>query len=104
MPDLAWLPGAPFPPGGFQYRQPETGWAVPNQMLPLDMVIGQVMQHRMNNPQIHRSIDYPDVYRDVLNYNAVRLSYDAKYFLNGPLAQPVMMMAEAPPRPCCGGR
>lgn len=104
MPDLAWLPGAPYPPGGYQYRQPETAWAVPSQMLPLDMVIGQVIRHRLNNPQIHRSVEWSDVYQDVLIYNAVRLNYDPKYFLNGPLAAPVAQQASAPPRACCGGR
>lgn len=64
-----------FPPGGFQFCQPETGWCAPDWRS-FDTVVRELMAHRIGNPHLiaqhNWSTDYDTVANQVDEYNAIR--------------------------------
>ena len=42
-----------FPPGGWQFHQPQTGWSAPlPKASTFDQTVRQIISHRMNNPAV----------------------------------------------------
>lgn len=72
-----------FPPGGWQFRQPQTGWSAPN---PISNTFDQqkinIIKHRSANPAIcvrHKlSTDPATVGDELENFNRLRLGLPAK--------------------------
>lgn len=65
-----------FPPGGFQFLQPETGWNAPENSS-FDVVVTKLIEHRNANrfitQQHNLSTDYETVANEVDAYNAQRM-------------------------------
>jgi hypothetical protein len=55
-----------FPPGGFQFLQPETGWQAPAWMS-FDVLVTAVIQHRKANPALVAKHNWPMDYTSVAN-------------------------------------
>jgi hypothetical protein len=64
-----------FPPLGFQFLQPQTGWSAPANSS-FDVVVRSLIDHRIANPfvtkQHNLSIDYDTVAQEVDEFNAAR--------------------------------
>lgn len=62
-----------FPPGGFKFLQPETGWSAP-EWQSFDVVVRALIDHRKANPALAKknqwSLDYDTVANEVDAYNA----------------------------------
>lgn len=71
-----------FPPGSFQFCQPETGWCAPTWRS-FDTVVRELIAHRNGNPHLIAkhgwATDYDTVANEVDEYNAVRCR-NAGYF------------------------
>lgn len=61
-----------FPPGGWVYYQPETGWSAP-QWLPFNAVVQAIVSHRSANPQHKFSTDSRVVEMELDAYTCARL-------------------------------
>lgn len=61
-----------FPPGGFRFRQPETGWEPPRH-LSFDDTVKQIIKHRLQNPQHKLATDRVTVETELENYTTARL-------------------------------
>jgi hypothetical protein len=67
-----------FPNGGWQFRQPQTGWAAPTPIGSThDQTVILIIKHRLMNPAIvgrHKlSTDPKVVSEELLNFNRIRL-------------------------------
>jgi hypothetical protein len=67
-----------IPPGGWQFRQPQTNWQAPTPISStFDQTVVLIIQHRMKNPAVvarHRlSVDRGAVSNELLEFNRVRL-------------------------------
>lgn len=64
-----------FPPGGFTFTEPATGWEAP-AWRSFDTVVRDLIAHRLGNPHLvakhHWSTDYDTVANEVDEYNAIR--------------------------------
>lgn len=65
-----------FPPGGFTYTQPETGFKT-SKMAPFETCVAEVLAHRVANklPRSTRA----EVNEDIQEFTCQRLGYDAAY-------------------------
>ena len=66
------------PNGGWQFRQPQTGWSAPSPVGSThDQTVTQIIQHRSKNPAIrlkhNLSLDREVVSEELMNFNRLRL-------------------------------
>lgn len=61
-----------FPPGGFIFRQPQTGWEAPRH-LSFDATVKEIIRHRINNPQHKLPVDRATVEAELENFTIARL-------------------------------
>ena len=77
-----------WPPGGWQYYQPETGWPAPSPMVfTFDQQVSNIMAMRKQNPRFKLATDYLSAARDLENYTGARIGYLKKYWDGGDDAQ-----------------
>lgn len=67
-----------IPSGGWQFRQPQTGWTAPTPIAStFDQTVTQIVQHRVKNPAIvlkhNLSTDPNAVGEELMNFNRLRL-------------------------------
>lgn len=63
-----------FPPGGWIFRQPETGWQVPNPMNhSFDETVRIIADHRLQNPRFNLSTSFDQVASDLESQTCARL-------------------------------
>jgi hypothetical protein len=69
-----------FPPGGWVFRQPETGWSAP---LPMSdsfaTTVKRIEQHRLANPGSPLPIDAVSISADLDAFTCARLGNDPSY-------------------------
>lgn len=74
-----------FPPGGWQYLQPETNWQLPNPMShSFDAAVNDIIAHRRNNPRFSLKTDYDSVAGDLEIYTIQRLKFDPNWVMTTP--------------------
>lgn len=61
-----------FPPGGFKFLQPETGWQAPANMS-FDSTVQSIIAHRRANPRFNLPTDYETVATELDAYTSARL-------------------------------
>lgn len=67
-----------FPPGGWQYLQPETGWkARPGATF--DEVVRELAAHRAANPRFNLSTDLDEIATELNHYTCLRIAYNPEY-------------------------
>lgn len=71
-----------FPPGGWQYIHPGTGWVAPNH-LSLTQLARKVVSYRQNNPQLQASTDLSTVMDEIDTYNCNRIGWDDQWCSGG---------------------
>lgn len=72
-----------FPPGGWQYRQPETGWAAPSPMAStFDQTVTQILKHRWANSHLNLSNKQDEIAAELDAYTCARLGNDPEYCTN----------------------
>lgn len=63
-----------FPPGGWQYYQPQTGWALPTPISStFDQSVVLIIKHRQKNPQFNLPQDSLTVAAELEAFNRARL-------------------------------
>lgn len=99
-----------FPPGGWKFFQPQTGWSAPTPVSStFEQTAELIIKHRKMNPaatQQHQlSTDYNDVCDELENYTRKRLGLPPMGGGGLPLTQPpgTVTRAKRSGR-CCGGR
>lgn len=76
-----------FPPGGFQFFQPQTRWKAPYPMADtFDATVRKIIAHRQLNPQHKLSLDYDVVARELEVFNCTRIGGDG-HWCDGEYAQ-----------------
>ncbi len=80
-----------FPPGGFPFYQPETGWSA-SQHIGFDAVVSEIIAHRRANPRFNLSTDKSAVEAELERYTDARLQSipgGEQYLIAGaPMAPP----------------
>lgn len=61
-----------FPPGGFTFHEPATGWTAP-EWLSFDATVDRIIQHRQGNPRHKLSTDRTTVEWELESFNVKRL-------------------------------
>lgn len=91
-----------FPPGGWQFYQPQTGWKIPTPtgqsfVKSVDLII----QHRLNNPALGLSTDVIAVSDELDRFTCLRLENDPIFVIS---SEPVTPKQYVEPRRCrtCG--
>lgn len=77
-----------FPPGGFKFIQPETGWSAPDWQS-FDVVVRALIEHRKANPALAKknnwSLNYATVADEVDSYNtAICMAHGWTQFIASP--------------------
>lgn len=71
-----------FPPGGWIFRQPETGWTAPMPMSDsFNATVDKIIKHREANPVHNLPTARAEVERELENFTAMRFNYDPKIVL-----------------------
>lgn len=70
-----------WPPGGWQFLEPATGWNAP-QGLTFDQVVTAIIKHRMANKQHRLSTDYDVVAQQLDDYTCARLKNHSSWCSN----------------------
>lgn len=82
-----------FPPRGWEFYQPETGWRIPDPMIGgFSENVWKIIKHRKNNLAIPLATDYESVSWELDNFTAHRLNNNPKWVTGGsytPPPQPV---------------
>lgn len=74
-----------FPPGGWTYIQPETGWSPPNPTCDtFQATCLRIQAHRRANASIGASLDLDEIAADLENFTGRRLNYDPRVWFNEP--------------------
>lgn len=69
-----------FPPGGWIYFQPETGWSAPMPMADnFQQTVNRIIQHRMANPRFKLSTDYSTVAEQLEIYTCTRIGFNPSW-------------------------
>lgn len=69
-----------FPPGGWQYFEPQTGWRAPKPMeSSFDVTVAQITAHRQQNPRFNLGLSYGEVSNDLETFTCQRLNWDSRY-------------------------
>lgn len=69
-----------FPPGGWVYVQPETGWKAPRPKIDsFSETVKKTINHRRNNPGKGMNTDAYAVERDLDDFTCHRLDNDPKW-------------------------
>lgn len=67
-----------FPPGGWQFYQPQTGWSAPTPISStFDQTVVLIIKHRQKNPQLGLAVDPFLVATELEFYNRSRLGLPA---------------------------
>jgi hypothetical protein len=61
-----------FPPGGFEFYQPETGWS-PTKYLGFDATVDEIIKHRAANPRFNLPTDRRTVEQQLDDFTTLRL-------------------------------
>lgn len=67
-----------WPPGGWQFLEPATGWRAPAG-LTFDQTVNAIIKHRLANRQHRLSTDYDMVAQQLDDYTCARLKNDPYY-------------------------
>ncbi len=66
-----------FPPGGYIFFQPETGWSAPNPMSDnFDQTVERISEHRSKNPRFNLALDYDLIAEELDLFTCKRLKFD----------------------------
>lgn len=69
-----------WPPGGWQFFQPETNWGAPSPMVYTFMQqVSNIQAMRKQNPRFHLATDFLTVARELESYTCRRLENHPKY-------------------------
>jgi hypothetical protein len=69
-----------FPPGGWQFFQPETGWSAPFPLADgFDKTVSRIINHRLANPRFPFATDYNTVADQLDKFTCHRLKFDPHY-------------------------
>lgn len=88
-----------FPPGGYQYFQPQTGWSA-RPGATFDEVVRELIHHRMANPRFNLSTDFDTVANELDEFTCIRLAFNPNYCTHGN-APPFLSVP--PPQPQSAG-
>jgi Mb-OB3b family methanobactin precursor len=76
------------PPGGFQFRQPQTGWTAPTPLgSTFDQTVELIIRHRLNNPRFNLSTDWEEVSQELETFTCARLGNDPHWCMGSSIAQ-----------------
>lgn len=84
-----------WPPGGWQYKEPVSGWAAPNG-LTFDGLVRKVIEHRLGNPRYGLSTEWEAVSWDIQLQNAQRIHFHPDYW-DADLAKKKLKVSPLPP-------
>jgi len=63
-----------FPPGGWQYFQPETGWQIKRPMeAAFPVAVDMIVKHRRANPVLAATATHEQAYEDLIAFTRTRL-------------------------------
>lgn len=87
------------PPGGWMYRQPETGWEIPDPLAgDINDNARKIMRHREANPRFKFSTEFDDCKAELIATTCVRLRWDVKWcHPGGPMLEKKVL--SRPPHP-----
>ena len=99
-----------FPPGGWKFFQPETGWwaPAPNETS-FDRTAVQIYNHRQLNKSFQFSLDLDSIEWELENFTALRLKHNPRYVSSYDPETQTAQIANAPRRKTrgcgsCGSR
>lgn len=73
-----------FPPNGWTFRQPETGWTAPTPMSDsFDQTVNKIIAHRRQNPRFNLLTDFDSVASDLEIHTCARLGNDPNWCTQG---------------------
>ena len=79
-----------FPPGGWIFRQPETGWSAPLPMSDsFSATVKRIAEHRQANPGFPLPTDSVSISADLDGFTCARLNNDPQYCESVPDGQPI---------------
>lgn len=67
-----------FPPGGFQWLEPQTQWSAPPG-LTFDQVVDALIAHRKANPRFNLTTDRAEVEKAVDSFQCIRIANNPEY-------------------------
>lgn len=88
-----------WPPGGFSYFQPQTGWSAPPG-LTFEQVVTEIIKHRKANPRFPLPTDFDTVAEELDEYTCLRIGGDPNYVAS---MGTIPKGASLPPRPRAAG-
>lgn len=69
-----------FPPGGYQFYQPETNWSAPMPMVDdFGTTINKIINHRLANPRFNLPTDYSVVSQELETFTCTRIKFDPSH-------------------------
>jgi len=78
-----------FPPRGWEFYQPETGWNIPDPMVGgFYENVRKIIAHRKNNPAIPLAIDFDSVSWELDNFTCHRLLNNPQWVNGGDFNPP----------------
>lgn len=99
---MSELSRSQFPPGGWEFCIPQTGWCAPTpKNSTFDQTVDLIRKHRMANPAITKKHSLPT------DFNSVALELEAytrtRLGLGDAFSQPVRPGERVQTSRCCGG-
>src|SRR5688500_19401098 len=86
-----------FPPQGWRFFQPETGWEAPFPLAnSFDQQVQNIIAHRRNNPRFNLSTDPVVVANQLERFTAYRLKGDPNWVQFGPEDQAQKKTSQPP--------
>lgn len=70
-----------WPPGGWKFTQPQTGWSMPSG-LGFHMAVQTIIQHRLQNPRFKLATDKETVADELDAYTCAILKHDPNYCID----------------------
>lgn len=106
MPSLRLKHPGQFPPGGFQFRQPEIGWTAPNPLSEnMEVLAARIRQLRLNNDVLKRA-NLPTetwlIKQEIVDYLCAQNPKLCVVVSDGAVSS--ASTQEPQPASCCGGR
>lgn len=78
-----------FPPRGWEFYQPETGWRIPDPMVGgFNENVAKIIAHRKNNLAIPLATDYESVSWELDNFTCHRLMNNPQWVTGGEFIPP----------------
>ncbi len=91
-----------IPQGGYYYHEPKLNWHTPDGKQPFNMIVGQIMKVRAQNPNAGLNPSCEACAEALEEYTCKRLGYDARVCTGGNNAVTLAAATVRKPTPCAG--